>query len=141
MAGMRVGYTIASPETTQKMVLDYGLGSYAMNQAGLAAAVASYNDLAFLEMSKAKILEAKDMVSKGLEEVGLTALPSATNFMFVDLGDLNAEVFRQKMAERNVFIRGIYRDYDNWSRVSMGRMEHVQMYVDALPGVLEEMNA
>ncbi len=141
MAGMRVGYTIASPETTQKMVLDYGLGSYAMNQGGLAAAVASYNDLAFLEMSKARIVEAKEMVSKGLAEVGLTALPSATNFMFVDLGDLNAEVFRQKMAERNVLIRGIYRDYDNWSRVSMGQLEHVQMYVDALPEVLEEMNA
>ena len=60
---------------------------------------------------------------------------------YVDLGDLNAEVFRQKMADRNVHIRGIYRDYNNWSRVSMGRMEHVQMYVDALPAVLEEMKA
>ncbi len=141
MAGMRVGYTIASPETTEKMVLNYGLGSYAMNQAGLAAAVASYNDLAFLEMSKSKILEARSMAYQGLKDVGLTALPSATNFMFVDLGDLNAETFRQKMAERNVHIRGIYRDYTNWSRVSMGRLEHVQMYVDALPAVLEEMNA
>ena len=141
MAGMRVGYTIASPETTQKMVLDYGLGSYAMNQGGVAAAVASYNDLAFLEMSKSRILEAKELISAGLKEVGLSALPSATNFMFVDLGELDAEVFRQKMEERNVLIRGIYRDYTNWSRVSMGRMEHVQMYVDALPAVLEEMGA
>ena len=141
MAGMRVGYTIASPETTEKMILDYGLGSYAMNQGGLAAAVASYNDLAFLEMSKSKILEAKDMISSGLKEAGLSALPSATNFMFVNLGALNAETFRQKMAERNVHIRGIYRDYNNWSRVSMGRLEHVQMYVDALPAVLGEMNA
>ena len=141
MAGMRVGYTIASPETTEKMILDYGLGSYAMNQGGLAAAVASYNDLGFLEMSKARILEAKEMVNAGLEKVGLSALPSATNFMFVDLGDLNAETFREKMAERDVHIRGIYRDYTNWSRVSMGRLEHVQMYVDALPAVLEEMKA
>ena len=141
MAGMRVGYTIASPETTEKMILDYGLGSYAMNQGGLAAAVASYNDLAFLEMSKSKILEAKDMISSGLKEAGLSALPSATNFMFVNLGALNAETFRQKMAERNVHIRGIYRDYNNWSRVSMGRLEHVQMYVDALPAVLEELGA
>jgi histidinol-phosphate aminotransferase len=61
--------------------------------------------------------------------------------MFVDLGDLNAETFREKMAERNVHIRGIYRDYTSWSRVSMGRLEHVQMYVDALPAVLEEMKA
>jgi histidinol-phosphate aminotransferase len=141
MAGMRVGYTIASPETTESMVLDYGLGDYAMNQAGVAAAVASYNDLGFLEMSKSRIIEAREMVLEGLHAAGLNALPSSTNFMFVDLGDLNAEVFRQKMAERNVLIRGIYRDYTNWSRVSMGRLEHVKMYVDALAPVLEEMRA
>jgi len=141
MAGMRVGYTIASPETTESMVLDYGLGDYAMNQAGVAAAVASYNDLGFLEMSKSRIIEAREMALEGLDSVGLSALPSSTNFMFVDLGDLDAEVFREKMAERNVLIRGIYRDYTNWSRVSMGRLEHVQMYVDALAPVLEDMRA
>jgi histidinol-phosphate aminotransferase len=37
-----------------------------------------------------------------------------------------------------VFIRGIYRDYTNMSRVSMGKLEHVQMYVDALPKVLSQ---
>jgi histidinol-phosphate aminotransferase len=141
MAGMRVGYTIASPETTESMVLDYGLGDYAMNQAGVAAAVASYNDLGFLEMSKSRIVEAREMVLEGLGAAGLSALPSSTNFMFVDLGDLNAEVFREKMAARNVLIRGIYRDYANWSRVSMGRLEHVKMYVQALSPVLEEMRA
>ncbi len=141
MAGMRVGYTIAAPEVTKSMVLDYGLGDYAMNQAGVAAAVASYNDLGFLEMSKSRIIEARGMVLDGLSKTGLSALPSSTNFMFVNLGDLDAEIFRQKMADRNVLIRGIYRDYDNWSRVSMGRLEHVQMYVDALAPVLEEMGA
>ena len=37
------------------------------------------------------------------------------------------------MADRNVLIRGIYRDYTHWSRVSMGKLEDVQQYVDALP--------
>ena len=75
MAGMRVGYTIASPETTQSMVLDYGLGDYAMNQAGVAAAVASYNDLGFLEMSKSRITEAREMVAAGLKGAGLDRAP------------------------------------------------------------------
>jgi len=112
-----------------------------MNQAGVAAAVASYNDLAFLEMSKSKIVEAREMVAAAVKSVGLTALPSATNFMFVNLGDRNAETFRQKMEARNVLIRGIYGSYTNWSRVSMGRLEDVQKYIDALPAVLEEIDA
>lgn len=138
LAGMRVGYAISSPEQAA-LIADYGLGDYAMNQAGVAAAVASYNDLAFLEMSRSKIIEAREMVQAAVRSVGLSALPSSTNFVFVDLGELNAETFRQKMAARGVLIRGIYGSYTNWSRVSMGRLEDVQKYVDALPAVLEEM--
>lgn len=140
MAGMRVGYAIASPENTA-LINAYALGDYTLNQAGIAAAVASYNDLDFLEMSRAKIVEAREMIEDGLGANGLSALPSAANFLFVDLGDLDADVFREKMAARNVLVRGVYRDYRQFSRVSMGRLEHVRMYVDALPRVLEEMGA
>ncbi len=140
MAGMRVGYAIASAENTAR-IESYSLGDYTLNQAGMAAAVASYNDQAFLEMSRAKIFEGRQMIVEGLKANGLTALPSATNFLFVDLGDLNANDFQEKMAARNVLVRGVYRDYHNFSRVSMGRLEHVKMYVDALPAVLEELNA
>ena len=135
LAGMRVGYMIAKPELLEK-VKQYGLGDYGLNQAGVAAAVASYNDHAFLEYSKAKIVEAREMISVALQQNGLTALPSETNFMFVNLGAKNAESFRKAMADRNVLIRGIYRDYNHWSRVSMGKLEDVQQYVDALPAAL-----
>lgn len=135
LAGMRVGYMIAKPELLER-VKQYGLGDYGLNQAGVAAAVASYNDNEFLEYSKAKIIEAREMVSEALQQNGLTALPSETNFMFVNLRTKNAESFRQAMADRNVLIRGIYRDYTHWSRVSMGKLEDIQQYVDALPAAL-----
>jgi histidinol-phosphate aminotransferase len=136
LAGMRVGYMIASPENIE-LLNRFGLGDYALNQAGIAAAVASYNDWPFLEMSKSKVVEAREMVLDAVKANGLTALPSATNFVFVDLGDLDANVFRAEMEKRNVLIRGVYRDYTHWSRVSMGKLEDVAMYVNALPAALE----
>jgi histidinol-phosphate aminotransferase len=138
LAGMRVGYMIGSEETIQ-WINQYGLGAYTLNQAGLAAAIASYNDEAFLTFSKQKIEEGKDMVYTALKKNGLSALPSSTNFIYVDLGDGDAGMFQKAMAERNVMIRGIYRTYTNWSRGSMGRIKDVQMYVDALPGALDDM--
>lgn len=137
LAGLRVGYIIAAPEKIEDMGR-YGLGWYGLNQAGLAAAIASYEDPVFMDASRAKIREGREMVFAGLKENGLSALPSETNFVFADLGTINAEEFRAAMAKENVLIRGIYRDYTNWSRVSMGRIEHVQMYVDALPKVLSQ---
>lgn len=137
LAGLRVGYIIAAPEKIEA-IGNYGIGWYGLNQAGLAAAIASYEDPVFMNASRAKIREGREMVYAGLKENGLSALPSETNFIFADLGDINAEEFRAAMAKENVLIRGIYRDYTNWSRVSMGRLEHVQMYVDALPKVLSQ---
>ncbi|MFT6329506.1 MAG: histidinol-phosphate aminotransferase [Bermanella sp.] len=137
LAGMRVGYMLASEENTND-INRYSLGGYAMNQAGLAAAIASYNDDAFLKMSKSKIVEGREMVVDAVKANGLIALPSSTNFVFVDLGKGNAEIFRQKMEEQNVLIRGIYRDYTSWSRVSMGMIPDVQKYVNALPRALEQ---
>jgi histidinol-phosphate aminotransferase len=79
------------------------------------------------------------MVSEAVTANGLSALPSSTNFMFVDLGPRNAEAFRGAMATRNVLIRGVYRDYTRWSRVSMGLLEDVEKYVAALPPVLDAL--
>lgn len=135
LAGMRVGYLIAAPEKIE-MISKYALGDYSLNQAGVAAAVASYDDEPFLAYSKAKVVEAREIISAGLKANGLTVLPSSTNFMFVNLGNRSAEDFRAAMAERNVLIRGIYRDYTQWSRVSMGMIKDVEQYVAALPAAL-----
>jgi histidinol-phosphate aminotransferase len=140
LAGMRVGYMVASPENSE-MMQRFGLGNYAMNQAGVAAAVASYNDFEFLNYSKNKIQEARGMILDAVRANGLTAAPSETSFVFVNLGKLNAQDFREEMAKRNVLIRGIYQDYNNWSRVSCGKIYDVQQYVANMPKALEALKA
>ena len=138
LAGLRVGYMIAS-ESNTAWINQYGMGGYTLNQAGLAAAIASYNDDAFLTFSKDKIIEAKGMVMDAVKANGLTALPSSTNFIFVNLGKGDADLFQAAMADKDVHIRGTYRTYSNWSRVSMGKIPDVQRYVDAMPSALEAM--
>ena len=139
LAGMRVGYLLGTPERIAE-VKTYSIGDYALNQAGLAAAVASFEDEEFLAYSKANIVAGREMISDALATNGVSALPSHTNFMFVDLGKGNAEMFRQAMESQGVLIRGIYRDYTPWSRVSMGLMEDVAKYVAALPVALDAIN-
>ncbi len=140
LAGMRIGYMIASPKII-KLVSEYGHNHfYSLNQAGIAAAIASYDDTDFLVYSKSKILEAREMIDLALKENGLSALPSQSSFMFVDLGNINAEDFRQEMANENILIRGIYQDYINWSRVSVGKINDVKKYIDALPKVIASLS-
>jgi histidinol-phosphate aminotransferase len=140
LAGMRVGYLLASEATTEQ-VKRYSLGSYMLNQAGVAAAVASFDDLDFVDYSRERIHESRKMIMQAAAVNELSAAPSQTSFVFVNLGSVNAERFRQEMAKRNVLIRGIYQDYTGWSRVSAGKLEHVAQYVKAMPEALEAARA
>ena len=140
LAGVRIGYIIAQPDVVDA-IKNNGSGEFSVSMGGLAGAIASYNDEAFLKFSKSMILEAKEMVYEGITSNGLTALPSETNFIFVNLGDIDANDFRDEMLKMNILIRGKYGDFNQWSRISMGKLEDIQRYIDAIPIALEQLRA
>ncbi|WP_066479550.1 MULTISPECIES: pyridoxal phosphate-dependent aminotransferase [unclassified Sphingomonas] len=132
MAGLRVGYALARPEVAKRV--SEHLMSFGGNSAGLAAAIGSYGDIAFLNYSKARIVEGRGMIMDAVKAAGLAALPSQTNFVFVKVPDANA--VQKAMAARSVMIRGSYGKWTQWSRVSTGRIEDVQRYAAALPEIM-----
>lgn len=140
LAGLRVGYMLGGAESIE-FISRFGASFFTLNQAGIAAAIASYDDFKFLDDVKSKVVQAREMIADAAKTNELTYLPSQTNFMFVNLGDKSAEVFRENMAKQNVLIRGIYRDYTSWSRVSMGYLADVEQYVKAMPKALAETPA
>lgn len=132
MAGIRVGYTISSPEIAAK--IRGGLMSW-MSGVGIAAAVGCYNDTAFIDDSLSKLLQGRQMVQETLNVLGLEALPSQASFVFFKSGK-DANSVRQAFADRNILIRGQYLDYTDWSRVSMGYLEDVERFCKILPEVV-----
>lgn len=129
LAGMRIGYVMTTPPNAKRvagnlMTIDLGTSA-------LAAAVASLNDEAFMRFSKNRILEARGMILDATHRLGLEALPTQANFIFVRVPD--ADVVRQRMKDRGIVIRGAYGKWREWSRVSTGKIEDVRRYVVALP--------
>lgn len=135
MAGLRVGYAITS-EANAKRIQSH-LMSFGGNLAGLAAAIASYDDTPFLTQSRAAVLEGRAMILDAVAKAGLTALPSQTNFVFVKVPD--ADALRDAMGERGIAIRGSYGEWKGYSRVSTGRMEDVSRYAAALPELTQKL--
>ncbi|MEQ8772686.1 MAG: histidinol-phosphate transaminase [Erythrobacter sp.] len=136
MAGMRVGYAVTTEENAD-LIRGY-LMSFGGNVAGVAAAIASYNDTGFLADSRAKVLEGRAMILDAVSKAGLTALPSQTNFVYVKVPD--ADTVRTAMEQRGVRIRGAYGPWKQWSRVSTGRLEDVERYAQALPEIIGQMS-
>lgn len=132
LAGLRIGYVLARPDIIARLK-PWGM-SVGGNTAGLAAAAATLDDRPFLAMSKARIVEARAMIVDAATRAGLRTLPSATNFVFVNVPD--AEAVRARLEDRGIIIRPPYGHYTTWSRVSAGRLEDVARYAAALPAVV-----
>jgi histidinol-phosphate aminotransferase len=131
LAGLRIGYALSTPANAERIggsIMTVDLGTSA-----LAAAIASYNDEAFMAFSKNRILEARGMILDATRKAGLEVLPSQANFVFVRVPDANA--VKARMAERGIVIRGAYGKWTQWSRVSTGKIEDVRRYAAALPEV------
>ena len=67
------------------------------------------------------------MVNATFRRHGIEPLPSQTSFVYADIRR-DADVFKARMAERNVVIRGIYEGYSTFSRVSTGRIEELRIF-------------
>ncbi len=124
MAGLRVGYGMGHPDIVS-VVKDNVMAW--RNGVGLYAAYHSYLDEDFVAFSRDKILQGREMVNATFRRHGIEPLLSQTSFVYADI-QRDADVFKAKMAARNVKIRGVYPGYDTYSRVSMGRIEELEIF-------------
>lgn len=104
MAGARIGYALAAPATIRaldKVRLHFGVNAIA--QAGARAAMA---DQAYLSSVVAEVARGRDEYTALAHELGLTPLPSATNFVAIDVGGPErARATLSALADAGVFIR------------------------------------
>ncbi len=124
MAGLRVGYGMGHPDMVS-VVKDNVMAW--PNGVGLYAAYHSYLDEDFIAFSREKVLQGREMVNATFRRHGIEPLPSQTSFVYAYIGR-DADTFEAAMAARNVRIRGAYEGYDTFSRVSMGRLEELEIF-------------
>jgi histidinol-phosphate aminotransferase len=125
LAGARVGYALAEPGTARELNARQAPAPISTLSAALALAVlASPPDVRLL-------VEERDRLAERLRELGLEAMPSAANFLYVPLG-------RAPNVSRLLLGEGmIVRDYPDAIRVTVLDRASNERLVDALAGALE----
>lgn len=128
MAGLRVGYAIARPDLIKRL---RPLQMSFLNIIGLTAAAASYQDGEFQTYSRAKIRECMSVTESVLNDLGVPYTPSVTNFVLFDTGgsvrDLGAA-----MRQKKLLVGRSFAPYTSWCRLSMGTVEQMAQFADAL---------
>jgi histidinol-phosphate aminotransferase len=129
MAGMRLGYGVAHPDTVRH--LEQFAADTNTNELALRAGLASLHDSGLVTRGVQSNARAAAILGECLDELGLEALPSHTNFVMHRInGDLRAYINR--MAEHNIQVGRPFPPMLSYNRVSLGLPEEMERFAETL---------
>jgi histidinol-phosphate aminotransferase len=104
MAGARIGYGIGAPETIA--AFDKIRHHFGVNAVAQAGALASLGDSEHVRSVVTRVAEGRRDYDHLARSLGLKTLPSATNFVAIDVGSAaRAGALLSALQERGVFVR------------------------------------
>jgi histidinol-phosphate aminotransferase len=134
LAGLRIGYGIAHPETITKLE-KWSRNFAPVSWLSLQAAIASYQDREFIQTTKEKNKQMRQFLWRELEKLGLACIPSHTNFVLFQI-DQDARELAKKLEESKILVRPFGFHDKQWIRVSCGTKQELQTFVSALAALI-----
>jgi histidinol-phosphate aminotransferase len=138
MAGMRLGYCIGHAELIS--AFDKIRNHFGVTRIGQIAGVAALEDQAHIRSVVQKVAAAREAIAEIARANGLTPLPSATNFVTVDLGGDGAYARRvlDALVAAGMFVRmpGV-APLNRCIRITAGTDEDLQILSQELPKALK----
>ncbi|HMK64788.1 MAG TPA: histidinol-phosphate transaminase [Thermodesulfobacteriota bacterium] len=134
LAGLRVGYGVTRADLADYM--NRVRQPFNVNSLGQAGALGALEDREFFEKTRSLVREGKLTLEKGLKKLGLTYIPTQTNFLLIKVPGKAQEIF-EAMLHKGVIIRSM-KSYglENYIRVNMGLPEENRLFLKALEEVL-----
>jgi len=107
LAGLRVGYAIGDADLIEALTRVKGqlqlLSAWAA--AAQAGAIAALEDEAHFQQSRARVIEGRERLNRGLHRLGFDVLPSAANFVFARHPARDGTALTAALRERAVIVR------------------------------------
>lgn len=130
LAGARIGYALAHPETIDKLGSLQPWQNAGASAVSVAAAMASLQDADFLASSKEQNRKAGAYAMKELQSMGFACIPSETNFLYYSIRSFNGN-WPDLMRARNILTGRIVEEDGKWTRTTIGTMEEMQSFIAA----------
>ena len=133
MAGLRLGYCVAQPETIQRMRPHQTWDS--VNIMALAAAIASLNDADQVTNGRRMNSQTKIFLIGELEALGYKHIPSQANFLMIDV-KRPVRPMIQALGQRGVQVGRVFPALPNHMRVTVGKRPEMETFLAAFRQVI-----
>jgi len=134
MAGLRLGFAVGKPQTLNR--LRPHLVQNTVNVLVAAAATASLSAPGHIEREVARNAEGRSFTRGFFEKAGFTVIPSATNFMMVDIRR-DTRQFREACRQQGVAVGRPFPPLMNYTRISVGTMDEMRAATAVFARVLD----
>ena len=130
MAGMRIGYAIASPLLIKYLNdAKYSFNSYTMNKTSLVYGVEAVKDKEYFEETVNKIVETRKWAAEEFKKLGFVFPEPSANFVFVSHPEYDAKELFEALRENGIYVRywGSSR-IEQYLRVTIGTREEMEAF-------------
>ena len=134
MAGLRVGYAVATEEILEdfRKITRGGMG---ISYPSVHAAMASMDDANFLIKSRELNKMSRHYTISSLIELGHEPVPSHTSFLIFPI-PVEGKPFLEQMYDQQVAVRAFQFKDQNWCRVSVGTSDEMRIFINTIEKVL-----
>jgi histidinol-phosphate aminotransferase len=128
MAGLRLGYCVAQPETIQRLRPHQTWDS--VNIMAMVAAIASLSDADHVTNGQRMNSETKKFALAELEAMGFKSIPSQANFIMIDL-KRPVRPMLDGLRQHNVQVGRLFPALPNHMRVTIGKKLEMEAFLSA----------
>ena len=133
MAGLRIGCLFSQAENIA--MLRKFQSPYSVNSLAVACALEAVKDQDYIRSYVDEVLEAREILCRGLDALGLPYYPTHANFVLVRFGDRTKAVY-QGMRQRGILVRDRSHEISGTIRITAGTKRQVRRMFKVLGQVM-----
>ncbi|HEY8891362.1 MAG TPA: histidinol-phosphate transaminase [Clostridium sp.] len=138
LAGLRVGYAFGHKDLIEGLnKIKNSINSYTIDRLALAGAKASFEDEAYFQSTRLKVIDTREKVIPSLRELGFIVLESKANFLFARHNTIQAKIIFNELKTRGILVRYFNKPrIDNFLRISIGNNEEMEVLISKLSEII-----
>jgi histidinol-phosphate aminotransferase len=122
LAGLRVGFAAGHEELIEALDrVKNSFNSYPLDRLASAGAIAAYEDVAYFEATRARVIASRETLVRGLTELGFAVVPSTANFVFARHPGKDAGELMKALRAKSIIVRYFAKPrIDQHLRITVG---------------------
>ena len=138
LAGLRIGYAIGDADLIEALTrVKDSFNSYPLGRPAQAGAIASLEDEAYFQQSRARVIEGRVRLNRGLVRLGFEVLPSSANFVFARHPAREGAALAAALRQRAVIVRYFPAPrISDYLRITVGTDAQIDRLLSTLSDIL-----